>query len=145
MRCPRCTPDDGTGPYRSGDASHLARMQLVRERHRAGIDIDRCGSCYGAWLDPGELERIQSAARARGGASRGEIAESTTRRAYARARASKEERPQLACPSCGDEMFEREWGYGSLILVDACAGCRGVWVDGGELDEIEQFAGGSVG
>jgi Zn-finger nucleic acid-binding protein len=27
--------------------------------HDSGIHIDRCGSCEGIWLDPGEIETIQ--------------------------------------------------------------------------------------
>jgi hypothetical protein len=39
----------------------------------------------------------------------------------------------LRCPSCGNRLVEVER---STILIDACQGCRGVWLDRGELDKI---------
>lgn len=139
MECPRCAPgaDEG-GPYRQGGATHLRRATLVRERHPAGVEIDRCPSCSGTFLDHGELQRIEIHARDQKKPARAEQLDGTTRRAYARARAP-EDRPQLACPSCNEEMFEREWGYGSQIMADVCIGCRGVWLDGGELEDVAEF------
>jgi Zn-finger nucleic acid-binding protein len=143
MDCPRCLASaDDAGPYRGGDAKHLRHATLSRERHPAGVEVDRCPSCGGAFLDPGELQRIESAARgAADKKRRAQRAEGVTRRAYARARTAGEERPELRCPSCGEEMFEREWGYGSMIMVDVCIGCRGVWVDAGEIEDVEDFFG----
>ena len=39
----------------------------------------------------------------------------------------------MICPKCGQDMREQER---SGILVDICPGCRGVWLDRGELDKI---------
>ena len=39
----------------------------------------------------------------------------------------------MICPKCGQELREQER---SGILVDVCPGCRGVWLDRGELDKI---------
>ena len=33
-------------------------------------------------------------------------------------------------------MIEREWSIGTLVFVDVCLECRGVWVDGGELEAL---------
>ena len=39
----------------------------------------------------------------------------------------------MRCPSCGNRLIEVER---SGVLIDACQGCRGVWLDRGELDKI---------
>lgn len=39
----------------------------------------------------------------------------------------------MRCPSCGNRLVEVER---SGVLIDACQGCRGVWLDRGELDKI---------
>jgi uncharacterized protein len=39
----------------------------------------------------------------------------------------------MTCPSCGGELVDLER---SGVRVDACRGCRGVWLDRGELDRI---------
>jgi Zn-finger nucleic acid-binding protein len=139
MDCPRCAPTaDAGGPYRQSETSHLRRATLARERHPAGVEIDRCPGCGGTFLDHGELQRIEGEARDHRKVRSAERLDGAVRRAYARARAPGD-RPQLACPSCGEEMFEREWGYGSQIMADVCIGCRGVWLDGGEIEDVEEF------
>jgi uncharacterized protein len=40
---------------------------------------------------------------------------------------------RLACPNCGTLLVEIDR---SEIMVDACPGCRGVWLDRGELDRL---------
>lgn len=39
----------------------------------------------------------------------------------------------MTCPACGSRLVEVERAE---ILIDACPGCRGVWLDRGELDKI---------
>jgi Zn-finger nucleic acid-binding protein len=39
----------------------------------------------------------------------------------------------MVCPKCGQDLRERER---SGILVDVCPGCKGIWLDRGELDKI---------
>lgn len=41
MRCPKC--------------SEKLEEQVIND-----IKVDRCNNCHGAWLDPGELERVTS-------------------------------------------------------------------------------------
>lgn len=45
MKCPRC-PES-----------------VLEEREREGVTVDGCRTCYGIWLDRGELERLVSRAR----------------------------------------------------------------------------------
>jgi len=41
-----------------------------------------------------------------------------------------------SCPSCTGETTRRHWGIGTMVDVDICIECRGVWLDGGELESI---------
>ncbi|MBY0280412.1 zf-TFIIB domain-containing protein [Candidatus Binatia bacterium] len=45
MKCPRC-PES-----------------VLEEREREGVTVDACRTCYGVWLDRGELERLVARAR----------------------------------------------------------------------------------
>jgi Zn-finger nucleic acid-binding protein len=38
-------------------------------------------------------------------------------------------------------MFPREWSIGTLVMVDVCINCRGVWLDAGELRTLELIYG----
>ena len=46
----------------------------------------------------------------------------------------------MKCPKCGDSLKERSF---QKILIDQCAGCNGIWLDAGELDEVAEKEGGS--
>ena len=45
MKCPRC-PES-----------------MLEEHERDGVTVDACRTCYGIWLDRGELERLVARAR----------------------------------------------------------------------------------
>lgn len=55
-------------------------------------------------------------------------------------RAFGTERPVARCPRCDEEMFARQWGMASMVVVDVCIECSGVWLDGGELEQLEAVA-----
>jgi Zn-finger nucleic acid-binding protein len=149
MDCPRCTlePKQKTGPYRMSAEPHVERPHLTREPHASGLEMDRCPDCGGVWLNAGELERIETRARELKPPPGFRADVDQMKRAYAHAhrpetRTGVEETPPLSCPACGEPMFPREWSIGTLVEVDVCIDCRGVWLDPGELEAIEQiFAG----
>jgi Zn-finger nucleic acid-binding protein len=144
--CPRCTPAPShDSPYRDGPAEHLRRPPLSTEKHPSGLTIDRCTTCGGVWLDPGEMEQAERIARERGKGRKDEgvVIADLYRRTYDNARRAQQERPPIDCPACGDPMFEREWIYGSALRVEVCMSCRGVWLDEGELDDLARFLGAS--
>lgn len=39
----------------------------------------------------------------------------------------------MRCPKCGGHLKERRF---QKILIDQCAGCGGIWLDVGELEEV---------
>ena len=141
MNCPRCLPVAHDNPYREGPAEHLRRPTLARESHPSKLEIDRCPSCGGLWLARSMMERADDLARMRGqGPDPAAIAD-LFRRTYANARRKGEHRPAIDCPACGEVMFEREWILGSEVRVEVCMGCRGVWLDEGEIDDLARFLG----
>ncbi len=39
----------------------------------------------------------------------------------------------LMCPRCGADLVERQRAE---VSIDVCTGCRGVWLDRGELEKL---------
>ncbi|WP_026309453.1 zf-TFIIB domain-containing protein [Niabella aurantiaca] len=44
----------------------------------------------------------------------------------------------MKCPNCNETLLMTER---HRVEIDYCPGCRGVWLDKGELDKLLQFAG----
>jgi uncharacterized protein len=43
----------------------------------------------------------------------------------------------MKCPRCKTELRQTDCGEVGLVAVDLCPGCRGMWVDEGELDVLD--------
>ena len=56
---------------------------------------------------------------------------------------NKRERAQhfMRCPKCGGTLAEQEHHH---VKIDICPDCRGIWLDAGELQQLER-AGGAGG
>lgn len=92
----------------------------------AGVDIHRCGSCHGLWLDAGELERL-------------------LRRPPKELLASDQafsaqpspEGPRLNCPVCrGTYLIKLNSRIRPGTIIDSCHVCYGVWLDAGEFTRL---------
>jgi Zn-finger nucleic acid-binding protein len=111
MRCPR-------------DQSELAARV-----YEANVEIDECPTCAGCFLDRGELETIQAA-----------MEREQTRATPPPAGSTRDPgEPLVDCPRCGARMERRAYGLGSQTIIDACPEGCGLWLDGGELQELEAF------
>jgi uncharacterized protein len=118
MRCPR----DGA--------------DLVARIYEANIEIDECPACKGTFLDQGELERIQAAVEK----DHREALSRPVDSVRAEMAAEREEAlPLVDCPKCGTSMERRRYGLGSQTVIDAGPEGHGLWLDRGELEELEQF------
>jgi Zn-finger nucleic acid-binding protein len=118
MKCPR-------------DEATLAKQTLA-----GGVEIDACTLCGGTWLDKGELETLQ---RMHSHDHDGKLIPAQDRVALAFEVAKQKLEPHLDCPVCGTTMARHEYAWTSQVVIDECpAGC-GMWLDKGELEELELF------
>jgi len=106
MNCPKC------------DDQRLT-ANLIGE-----IEVDHCNECGGLWLDRSELPQLLEANAAdvkslrRGNDQRN-----------ANALRGK-------CPRCAKELLRVHSALKKQVTVDSCPDCGGVWLDGGEFNEL---------
>jgi Zn-finger nucleic acid-binding protein len=92
------------------------------------VEIDRCFSCNGVWLDEGELELLLQ-----GSKFGDEIIYSIV--PYKKTR----EKP-VKCPVCRKKMTKIIAGKSESVILDKCEREHGIWFDGGELEKIIHMA-----
>lgn len=114
MDCPRC---------------HLP----LRPDTYEGVEIDFCDSCWGCWLDRGELPAIIRAHEM-------EFSDADRARVLDLKGASRTgPRGVILCPRCGTFMEQLRYHESLELLVDRCPQ-HGIWLDGGELKAIQVVA-----
>lgn len=106
MRCPKC----GT--------------ETLNEVFVKGVLVERCSFCSGTWFDARELTQL--------------LAEEAAYVASLRRGSIKE---RLAgkkgfCPRDDSELLRVYSSIDHTVILDACAECRGIWLDGGEFDKL---------
>ena len=82
------------------------------------FDLDACPACKGVWFDAGELSGALAISRG---------AQTVPGHAF--------QALDRSCPRCSAPLFEHCFP-GTEVLVDACRQCEGVWLDGGEWQQI---------
>lgn len=118
MNCPNCK----------------ASLRTIRYE---GIGIETCNSCNGHWLDSDELGKIVKIREAKfDEQERRAIVESTSITGVALDDVDRD----LPCPKCGGTTDAVNYGGDSGIVIDRCTGCRGFWLDHGELEKIQMLA-----
>ncbi|TBR16835.1 hypothetical protein EPO15_18285 [bacterium] len=85
---------------------------------RAGLAVDHCAACGGAWLDIGEVYAFTRDPKA---------AQAALKAAYGRAMPTVRH-----CPRCARAMKTVRL-EASGVLIEACPACGGNWFDKGEL------------
>lgn len=135
MLCPKCkAKHKDSGPYRNHAAPN-AQHSLKTIRHLTGENLDLCESCHGVFISRDSLRKIENEARNSRRIAQQEVLTALLRRAYH----TEPSDEAFLCPKCGEEMIEREWGFGAQVLVDVCLDCAGVWLDAGELEALEAY------
>ncbi len=87
-----------------------------------GIEIDRCATCGGTWLDAGELQQLAELA----GKAPGALARVIT--------AGKEgRRVRRRCPRGRHRLRELTVGDDTHVVLDRCPYGHGLWFDRGEM------------
>jgi Zn-finger nucleic acid-binding protein len=91
--------------------------------------VDRCERCGGMLLDPGELDRIAEP-------HEGDLEFSTL---DAETFAHPDAYGPATCPRCSDQTMKKvEFNIYTGIILDYCEGCRSFWLDGKEMDRINE-------
>ena len=110
MICPRCV----TG--------------LTVDTHR-GVAFESCRDCGGMFLDHGELNRVAEP-------TAGDLEFSTV---HEETFSHEDAFGPTNCPRCADEPMKKvEFNVYSGIVLDYCERCSGFWLDGKELDRINE-------
>ena len=107
MKCPRCHAD------------------LVVEQEYHGIEVDRCPSCDGRWLDHDELDQMEA------------TIPSTPEERRATIQFAKK-KSELNCPKCGKGMTAFNYRAYNLEL-DTCEDEHGFWLDAGEEARVREI------
>jgi len=97
-----------------------------------GVEIDRCVSCGGIWLDGGEIKEL--VAQRTDPSSDAQLEASIARLSKARggggAPAGEANVATTACPACQGKLTVASFGDAN---VEQCNACDGIFVDRGEL------------
>lgn len=106
LSCPKC---------RTSTLSEFAVQETI---------VDRCPSCDGIWFDAHELTQL--------------LAEDARQVAALRRGSVKQEiaGKKGFCPRDGSELLRVYSAIDNSVVLDACAECRGIWLDGGEFQKL---------
>jgi Zn-finger nucleic acid-binding protein len=114
----------------------IDHTRLESKPYEADIEVGECPLCGGIWLERGELEAIEDSREH-------DYSEELARmpdlgyRAYDLALQKRDR--HLVCSKCDTEMETREYARCSQVMIDVCPQCHGVWLDKGELEDLEIF------
>jgi len=114
----------------------IDHTELTKKTYENTVEIDSCSVCQGAWLDKGELEKIQEI---KSNDYQSELSQITDHVGNAFSMALAKDKPARSCPVCKSELERSEYGYSSQILIDSCIHGHGVWLDKNELQALEVF------
>ena len=109
MKCPAC-----------------GSVMVVVEHKR--IELDYCAKCHGVWFDAGEMELLL-----------GSIGVQSVKQ-FSVEMAQKPEtqttEKKRKCPICNGRLTKQLFGAQPETLVDICPRGHGLWLDGGELEQL---------
>ena len=117
MKCPRCP-------------SGLLKQEKYEE-----VQIDRCSTCLGVWLDEGELLHIIQKKEVQ--FTSNQIVETLNKTATVIP--EFEYKTKEFCPKCSIQMTPMNFQYGSGVVIDRCPSKHGVWLDQNELEKAQIF------
>lgn len=109
---------------------------LVKKRYEESIEVDSCPTCEGIWLDKGELSQIQGIQINDYKSELERIPDYVGKSILI---VKSKNTPAIKCPVCNSELERREYGYGSQVMIESCVNGHGVWLDKGELKDLEVF------
>lgn len=92
--------------------------------HVDAVEVDKCPSCDGVWLDAGELVKLKLSASELG-------IDKLDRKEGPRKAPPSAGHIQLGCPACEAKMTPLPLRQN--IILDYCESCGGLWLDHKEL------------
>ena len=106
MQCPKC--------------KIATLVELIVEE----TPVDRCSNCNGTWFDARELSRL--------------LAEEANQvvRLLKGATVEQAAGRKGMCPRDGALLLRIYSALDRAVIVDACADCHGIWLDGGEFEKL---------
>lgn len=111
MKCPNC---------------RQKMVEKLEQTPRGPIYYDLCEACGGIWFDAGEMDAMVL-----------QVFDSVEASSIDKASGIPEALRQ--CPRCKDQWLDKVFFLAySNVLLDYCRTCHGFWLDGGELDLINQ-------
>ena len=120
MICPRCFVD-------------------LKVEKASGVEVDRCPSCWGTWLDKGEFAQLLS--RSLRGLTFTEEETDSVLKGLVHDVNTPKSKPDalLPCPKCGKSMGKVRHNAIRLIALDRCD-AHGIWLDAKELKQAQVAA-----
>ena len=117
IKCPHCSQELKTEEIE----------EYINENMNWKVEVDKCDKCGGIWLDKGELEKLD-------GLIKPVLVE------FRKVPEAEEQIKRITCPKCltSRTMEKVESDRDKKVTMDICPDCRGIWLDGGELEAIRQ-------
>lgn len=117
MKCPSCS----------------GRLREIKSK-TALVDI--CRDCMGIWFDSGEFVDF-----ARKLTESEKISPTETRLFEPRKvhTLEKVKEQTKTCPRCNQAMKRFNYSYDSNVFLDKCPNCKGIWTDGGEIQQVARY------
>ncbi len=91
------------------------------------IEVDKCDQCSGIWFDLGELEKVLESKSIDSVKNQIENNQGHDER-------------KASCPVCGGKgnMVQVTSLKNSAVHIDTCSVCYGQWLDGGEIEQLNE-------
>lgn len=116
-------------------------LQTINLKQKGAFEIERCGSCYGLFFDPGEIEELLESSVSGVFDTNYQLLEHINKERY-----QKPDKVQyIKCPVCRVLMNRVRYGHRSGVVIDRCI-AHGVWLNNGEITHLMEWkkAGGQV-
>ena len=112
----------------------------LQQKTIEGVQIDSCYVCEGIWFDHGELKKVL-----RNDSFGGDFTKLINLdNSQYDGEEIKELKKQVdtmngKCPCCADVLLVRQlYKPNPAVNVDACPHCKGIWLDGGEIQRLRK-------
>jgi len=95
-----------------------------------GVEIDKCSSCQGVWLDHAEIQTIVKTKEE-------SFDEKDKISAIENKGADLGDGGQRTCPKCQKSLEKMQYAVTSGVIIDRCPDRHGIYLDKGELENVQ--------